>query len=243
MTDERNQNQITRKDAKNCFVESLNDVFAIGKIHLNFAAYDPNKPAGQRQTAGVHIFIAADEFMELCRKVSCGEFKFLWQQKKKNNDKEPLYTSLGGTSAEKLAKQNRSRPDGMSLSRTFKVMPGDRVELLLVADSGPGVTTEKGLITPKFGNKPENHVAVSLTLDAFGELLLVTQAHYQAWLTAWYMGGCKTVQHNSYSQKNQAQNNQKAETSTSSAPAQPSFIPDAYLGIGTSMSDDDDLPF
>ena len=98
MTEERNQNQITRKDAKNCFVESLNDVFAIGKVHLNFAAYDPNKPAGQRQTAGVHIFIAADEFMELCRKVSCGEFKYLWQTKKKNNDKEPLYQSLGGTS-------------------------------------------------------------------------------------------------------------------------------------------------
>lgn len=52
MTDERNQNQITRKDAKNCFVESLNDVFAIGKIHLNFSAYDPNKPAGQRQMQG-----------------------------------------------------------------------------------------------------------------------------------------------------------------------------------------------
>ena len=126
---ERNQNQITRKDAKNCFVESLNDVFAIGKVHLNFAAYDPNKPAGQRQTAGVHIFIAADEFMELCRKVSCGEFKYLWQMKKKNNDKEPLYQSLGGTSAEKLAKQNRARPDGMSLSRTFKVMTADRAEL------------------------------------------------------------------------------------------------------------------
>ena len=36
MTDERNQNQITRKDAKNCFVESLSDAFAIGKIHFNF---------------------------------------------------------------------------------------------------------------------------------------------------------------------------------------------------------------
>ena len=240
MTDERNQNQITRKDAKNCFVESLNDVFAIGKVHLNFAAYDPNKPAGQRQTAGVHIFIAADEFMELCRKVSCGEFKFLWQQQKKNNNKEPLYTSLGGTSAEKLAKQNRSRPDGMSLSRTFKVMTADRAELLLVADSGPGVTTEKGLITPKFGSKPENHVAVSMTLDAFGELLLATQAHYQAWLTAWYMGGCKTVQQKPYNQKTQTQNAQ-AQAPTS-APAQSSFIPDAYLGIGT-VSDDDDLPF
>lgn len=244
MTDERNQNQITRKDAKNCFVESLNDVFAIGKIHLNFSAYDPNKPAGQRQTAGVHIFIAADEFMELCRKVSCGEFKFMWQQKKKNNDREPLYTSLGGTSAEKLAKQNRSRPDGMSLSRTFKVMPGDRVELLLVADSGPGVTTEKGLITPKFGNKPENHVAVSLSLDAFGELLLATQAHYQAWLTAWYMGGCKTMQPKNYSQKPQSQNAQQPnQVSPAASPSQAPYVPDASLGIGSSMNDDDDLPF
>ena len=244
MTDERNQNQITRKDAKNCFVESLSDVFAIGKIHFNFAAYDPNKPAGQRQTAGVHIFIAADEFMELCRKVSCGEFKFMWQQKKKNNDREPLYTSLGGTSAEKLAKQNRSRPDGMSLSRTFKIMIADRTDLLLIADSGPGVTTEKGLITPKFGNKPENHVAVSLSLDAFGELLLATQAHYQAWLTAWYMGGCKTMQPKNYSQKPQSQNAQQANQASSAASSsQAPYVPDAYLGIGSSMNGDDDLPF
>lgn len=244
MTDDRNQNQITRKDAKNCFVESLSDVFAIGKIHLNFAAYDPNKPAGQRQTAGVHIFIAADEFMELCRKLSCGEFKFMWQQKKKNNDREPLYTSLGGTSAEKLAKQNRSRPDGMSLSRTFKIMIADRTDLLLIADSGPGITTEKGLITPKFGSKPENHVAVSLSMDAFGELLLATQAHYQAWLTAWYMGGCKTMQPKNYSQKPQSQNAQQANRASSAAsPSQAPYVPDAYLGIGSSMNDDDDLPF
>ena len=35
-----NNNQITRKDAKNCFVESLNDSFGIGKIHFSFATYD-----------------------------------------------------------------------------------------------------------------------------------------------------------------------------------------------------------
>jgi len=239
MTDERNQNQITRKDAKNCFVESLSDAFAIGKIHFNFSAYDPNKPAGQKQTNGVHIYIAADEFMELCRKVSCGEFKFMWQTKKKNSDREPLYQILGGTSAEKLKAQNRSRPDGMSLSRTFKVMCADRAELLLVADSGPGVTTEKGLITPKFGSNPENHVAVSMTLDSFGELMLATQAHYQAWLTAWYMGGCKTMQPKGYAAKPQPQNTAVAQQ----APAQAPYVPDAYLGIGLASSEDDDLPF
>lgn len=237
MTDERNQNQITRKDAKNCFVESLSDAFAIGKIHFNFSAYDPNKPVGQKQTNGVHIYIAADEFMELCRKVSCGEFRFMVQTKKKNNDKTPLYQSLGGTSAEKLKAQNRTRPDGMSLSRTLKIMIADRSDLLLVADSGPGETTEKGLITPKFGSKPENHVTVSMTLDTFGELILATQAHYQAWLNAWYMGGCKTIQPKNYTQKQQ----QTAATTTPS-PSQTQFVPEASFGIGLA-SGDDDLPF
>lgn len=57
-----NESQIIRKDAKNCFVESLNDRFACGKIHWNFAAYDLSKPEGSRQTNTVHIYINADEF-------------------------------------------------------------------------------------------------------------------------------------------------------------------------------------
>ena len=94
---------------------------------------------------------------------------------------------MGGTSAEKLAKQGRSRPDGKSISRIVKIVPGSKYDLLFVADSGSGETTEKGLIVPKFGNKPENHMAVSMSFDAFGELLLITKAHYQAWLTSAYM--------------------------------------------------------
>ena len=45
----------------------------------------------------------------------------------------------------------------------------------------------KGLIVPKFGNRPENHVAVSMTFDALSELLLMTRTHYESWLTAWYL--------------------------------------------------------
>lgn len=48
MREDRNQFQIIRKDARNCFVESLNDSFSIGRIHLAFSAYDQSKPAGQR---------------------------------------------------------------------------------------------------------------------------------------------------------------------------------------------------
>ena len=187
MTEERNNYQITRKDAKNCFVESLNDAFEIGKIHLVFATYDPSRPAGQRQTNNIHIYIAVDEFLELCRKVSCGELGFTMRNKKKNNDTTPLYECMGGTSAEKLVSYGRSRPDGKSLSRIAKIVVGNKTDILFVADSGPGETTEKGLIVPRFGNKPENHVAVSMSLEVLSELLLLTKTHYEAWLAAWYM--------------------------------------------------------
>ena len=167
MNEDRNQHQIIRKDARNCFVESLNDAFKIGKIHLAFATYDLSRPTGQRQTNNIHIYIAVDEFLELCRKLEGGELRYLLKNKKTTGDKTPLYQCLGGTSAEKLAKYGRSRADGKSLSRT-------------------GETDQKGLIVPKFGSKPENHVAVSMTYEVFSELLLMTRMHYTAWLSAWY---------------------------------------------------------
>lgn len=186
MNNDRNQHQIIRKDAKNCFVESLSDAFGIGRIHLVFASYDLSRPAGQRQTNNIHIYITADEFLELCRKLEGGELRYLLQSRKKSGDKEPLYQYLGGTSAEKLARMGRSRADGMSLSRTARLLAGSKSDFLFVADSGPGQTNEKGLIVPKFGNKPENHVSVSLSFEMFSRMMLLTKAHYEAWLAVWY---------------------------------------------------------
>lgn len=187
MYEERNQYQITRKDARGCFVESLSDAFPIGKAHFAFATYDISRPAGQRQTNNIHIYIDLDEILELCRKLECGELRYLLQTKKKNNDKTPLYQCLGGTSAEKLAKAGRPRKDGKSLSRTAQLLVGSKSDFLFVADSGPGETNEKGLIVPKFGNHPENHVAISMTFEVFSEFLLMTRIHYQAWLTVTYI--------------------------------------------------------
>lgn len=186
MYEERNQYQITRKDAYSCFVESLSDAFSIGRAHLTFAAYDVSRPVGQRQTNNIHIYIDLDEFLELCRKLECGELRYMLQCKKKNGDKTPLYQCLGGTSAEKLAKAGRSRKDGKSLSRTAQLLAGSKSDFLFVADSGPGETNEKGLIVPKFGRHPENHVAVSMSFESFSELLLMTRIHYQAWLSTVY---------------------------------------------------------
>lgn len=209
MQDERNQNQIVRKDAKDCFVESLNDAFEIGKTHFAFASYDMSKPAGSRQTNSVHIYINADEFLELCRKITSGELRYMLQTKKQNRDSSYLYQHLGGTSAKNLNRQGRARADGKSLSRTVQLLPSTKSDFLFVADSGPGEETAKGLIVPKFGKNPENHVSVMMTYDAFSELMLLTKAHYQAWLTAWYIQNPVVKQEKK--QRTQQQSNKPAE--------------------------------
>ena len=186
MSEERNTNQIVRKDARSCFVESLNDSFPIGRVHFAFATYDISKPQGQRQTNNIHIYIAVDEFLELCRKLDCGELRYMLQNKKKSGDNTPLYQCPGGTSAEKLRQQNRARKDGKSLSRVAQLIPAQKTDFLFIADSGPGETDAKGLIVPKFGNKPENHVAVMMSFESLSEFFLMTRMHYQAWLATWY---------------------------------------------------------
>ena len=186
MAEEQNRNQIIRKDARGCFVESLDDYFHMGKAHLLFAAYDMNRPPGQRQTDSINIFIGVGELQEICRKLSSGELRWLMDQKRNANDQTPLMEWLGGTSAEKLARLGRARQDGMSLSRTAKLLCGNRTDFLFVAASGPGEQSQKGLIVPRFGKNPENHVTVSLAWDALSELFLLTREHYQAWLSARY---------------------------------------------------------
>ena len=39
---------------------------------------------------------------------------------------------------------------------------------------------------PKFGNKPENHVSISMSFESFSEMMLLTKEHFRAWLSAWY---------------------------------------------------------
>ena len=187
MIEERNQNQIIRIDARNCFVESLSDSFEIEKAHFVFAAYDLSKPAGQRQINNIHIYMDVAELFELCRKLTGGELRWLMQNKKKSGDNTPLYQCLGGTSVEKLEKYGRPRADGKSLSRTAQLVCGNKTDFLFVADSGPGEANAKGLIVPRFGKNPENHVSVSMTFESLSALLLMTKAHYEAWLTAWYL--------------------------------------------------------
>ena len=188
MNDDRNQYQIIRIDARNCFVESLSDAFSIGKAHLTFCSYDKRRPTGQRMTDSIQIYIDMPDWLELCRMLDSCELRWLLQQSLKSGDRSPIREWLGGTSAKKLARFGKPRADGKSLSRTAQLLPGSKTDsLLFVANSGPGEENATGLIVPKFGKNPEQHVAVSMTLDNLSKLLLLTRIHYTAWLTAAYM--------------------------------------------------------
>ena len=182
-----NRFQIIRKDARNCFVETKSDSFKIGKVHLEFSQYDASRPAGQRQTNHVHIYIDVPEFLHLAHEALSGALHLRARQQREQNDGKPLFEHLGGTPAHRLAHFGRERADGKSLSRIVKLICGQKVDYLFVADSGPGETDAKGLIVPKFGKSPENHVSVGLNWRNLNELLLMTKTHYEAWLSVWYM--------------------------------------------------------
>jgi len=187
--DERNQNQIIRKDARNCFVESKNDCFHIGKAHLEFAAYDTAREQGSRYTGHVHIYVGMDEFLELTNEALNGYLHTQMANVKKHiaDTAAPLYESLGGTPANKL---KEPRADGMSLSRSIKLFVGKKQDYLLRAESGPGETDAKGLIVPRYGTKPEQQVSVAMSWRDLTQLLLMTKTHYEAWLTAQYTREC-----------------------------------------------------
>ena len=100
-------------------------------------------------------------------------------------------------------------------------MAAQKTDFLFTASSGPGEKDAKGLIVPKFGNRPENHVAVSMTFDALSELLLMTRTHYESWLTAWYL---------SQTHSGQQQNQRPAEASQA-GPYQPPAGGQEYSGL------------
>lgn len=227
MADERNISQIIRMDARNCFVESLSDAFANGRAHFAFATYDLSKPVGQRQTNSIQIYISIPELLELCRKLSSGELRYIMQQKKQTGDSKPIQEWLGGTSAEKLRQYGKARPDGKSLSRVCKLVAGQKTDFLFTAASGPGDKDSKGLIVPRFGNQPENHVAVSMTFESLSELLLMTKTHYEAWLTGWHLSQTQFHQHQNQQTRaasdNSAESNVSAQQLSSEYPGQRMF--------------------
>lgn len=187
--------QIKRIDGKNVFMEVMNSAFGIDKVQLNFKAYDESKPAGQRFTQEVSIYLDVDYFLVLAQDLLSGKLsalaKIALEEAKKQGRQYASelkdYTDLGGVSKETLAQRNQTRPDGKDLSRQFKITPGDKMPWILSGEQGPGEATDKGLISPK--GRSEQLIRIPLTDKDFKALVLKVKAHYEAFLAAGYSAG------------------------------------------------------
>lgn len=189
MAKERNSKQIIRLDGKNCFVEAMNYAFSIGKVQMNFIEYDLSKTQGDRYKQEVSIYIDTDKFLVLANDILSGKIAKLAdiEKAKGNQYCNAIYTDMGGVSAKNLEKRGQSRPDGKSLSRQFKIIPGNKVPFMLVGECGIGEESETGLIVPRYGSKPEQRVQIPVQPDDLKRLALIVQAHYQAFLNAQYV--------------------------------------------------------
>ena len=188
-----NNSQIVRIDGRGNFVEVLSDSFdQKQKVHLGFFAYDESKAEGNRYTNKVHIFLSFGEALALSEKILSGrliaEAQLSLQAAGTNFPKE-IFKTMGGISAANLAKQNQTRPDGKSMAKQLYIYPGSKMPLLLVASNGAGEETEKGIIKPVYGNKPDNKVSVAVGEEAMMQLAGLVKAHIQAYLCSQYIAG------------------------------------------------------
>lgn len=172
--------QIIRFDGKNVFFEVMADALGIGKIKMNFIEYDINQEKNNRIKQRVEIYLDRADALVLANDILSGKMKILADKAKEEAKAKGLkyvpaiYTNMGGTSAKALEKRNQKREDGMSLSRQFKIAPGEKMPWILTAESGAGEENEKGLIVPKYNPaKPENVVRVPLDDNNFKKFALI----------------------------------------------------------------------
>lgn len=195
----QNNNQIVRKDGKNCFVEVLNTYFRFNKVAFNFVEYDPNAQKGNKFKNQVLIFVNFDAFLRIChdmlvsRKIPAElakSIKEAEEKSKRTGQKEypaPIILTRGGTSEARLKARNASRPDGKALAKILKISPGYKFPCIFRAEQGPGKSNETGLIVPQY-DKPEQVVSIGLTSEALKEMFLIVEAEVRAYINTKYTG-------------------------------------------------------
>lgn len=184
---QKNPNQIIRLDGKNVFLEVMSHAFEIGKVNINFIEYDVNQEKNSRIKQSIPIYIDMDKMLVLINDILSGRMSALAKAEKAKGNKwaNAIYADLGGVSARNLEARGKSRPDGMSLSRQFKITPGDKMPWILSGEMGAGKENDKGLIVPQ--GKAENLVRVPLSDDDFKRLAIVVKAHIESFITSQYL--------------------------------------------------------
>lgn len=184
---QQRNHQVIRIDGKNCFVEIMTGQFHKGKVILNFEQYDDTKAKGERTVARITYFMPFDKFLQLEQDVKSGKLaKLAEKEKLANKYPNAIYTDLTGTSSELLKRNNQARPDGHSESRQLKIIPGLKADFMFQAEKGPGEKSDKGIIKPLYGNKPEQKVAIPMSGNDIKRLFALTKIHIVGYLTSQY---------------------------------------------------------
>lgn len=242
--------RVYRADGKDCFVDITSDALQIGKFKLTFMSYDTTKPAGQRSKATIQMYLDIADALLLANNILNGKYvKMVAEEKakalaaKEKNEvyfQQPCFVRMGGVSASKLKIQNKSRPDGKSLSRQIKLMGGMKALFVLQAEQGPGEENEKGLIVPRYGakynNKAEQSVIVALDEDNAKKMALMIQLYSSAYASAQYSALAMPVTKSVNSNKPNGQAPVKEE---------PQSEPESHDDYSPQVAPvgDDDLPF
>lgn len=190
----KNLNQIIRFDGRNVFFEVMSNAFTIGKVQINFIEYDTTAAKGNRQKHNIPIFIDMQRFLVLAQDILSGRMEVLAERAREEQVKSgynhcrEVWYDQGGASAKRLMEKGKPRADGKSLARQFKITPGNKMPWIISGEHGDGEEDAKGLIVPKYGNKPEEIVRVPLTEEGFREFAVVTMLHIQAYINSQYMG-------------------------------------------------------
>jgi len=194
MKDNNNEfKQILRLNGRNVFLEVMNNAFKINKVQINFIEYDQNLEKNKRQLKNISGYIDVDKAMVLINDILSGRLSGLAKQaneiKAKSGYKycREIYVDMGGISASKLKERGKERSDGKSLSRQFKITPGDKVAWIFSAETGAGEESETGMIVAK--GKPEEIVRVPMTDEYLKKFAVVVRTHIQAYITALYVVG------------------------------------------------------
>lgn len=186
MVRQKNFSQVIRIDGRNCFVEALDTAFGIEKVQLNFVSYDEKT---NKQTAIIPIYLDFSEWMVLEADVLSGRISKLAEVEKAKGAKFPqqIFLKQGGVSAKNLKARGQEREDGMSLSRQFKIIPGNKRPFMVQGEQGKGEENEQGLIVSRYGGKPDDRVMVPMGSDELKQLVLMVGSKIRAYMSAQYV--------------------------------------------------------
>lgn len=192
MARKKSFNQIIRVDGRNTFVEFMDSAFEIGKVLVNFISYDTKT---NKQSAMIPFYIDMADFLLLEADVLSGRIAKLAEVEKAKTSKgfpNSIYMQQGGVSAHNLKQRGKERPDGMSLARQLKIIPGSKVPFMVQAEQGKGEENATGLIVSRYGSKPDDRVMVPMTNDDLKKSVLIVGAKIRAYLSAQYVYMNKT---------------------------------------------------